>query len=86
MGICHPLAGIRTRDWKLIHFWEQPEEYALYDLATDPNELVNLARRPEHARRLSQLKERLRELRNETGDRDPSDYVAPNVQPGQCPA
>lgn len=38
--------GIRTREWKLIHFWEQPDEYALYDLVNDLDELVNLAGRP----------------------------------------
>jgi arylsulfatase A-like enzyme len=78
--------GVRTKNWKLIHFWEQPEEYALYDLANDPDELVNLAQRPEHAQRMTQLKARLLELRHETDDRDPPGYTAPKVQPGRCPA
>lgn len=78
--------GVRTRNWKLIHFWEQPEEYALYDLANDPDELVNLADRPEHARRLKDLRALLDRLREQTGDRDPPGYIAPKVRPGKCPA
>jgi len=39
--------GVRTDRWKLIHFWEQPEEWELYDLRSDPDETVNLAGRRE---------------------------------------
>jgi arylsulfatase A-like enzyme len=78
--------GVRAKNWKLVHFWEQPEEYALYDLANDPDELVNLAQRPEHTQRMKQLKTRLRQLRDEMDDRDPPGYVAPSVRPGKCPA
>jgi arylsulfatase A-like enzyme len=77
--------GVRTDRWKLIHFWERPEEYALYDLASDPNELVNLAARPEQRERLQELKHRLRELRELTGDHESPRYVAPTLQPGKCP-
>lgn len=78
--------GVRTERWKLIHFWEQPDEYALYDLETDPHELVNLAARPEQAGRVALLRRRLMELRTETADIDPPGYVAPRVEPGKCPA
>jgi arylsulfatase A-like enzyme len=78
--------GVRSRRWKLIHFYEQPDEYALYDLERDPHELVNLAVRREHASRRKQLFERLQALRRETGDIDPAGYVAPRLQPGKCPA
>ncbi|HVI58224.1 MAG TPA: sulfatase [Luteimonas sp.] len=78
--------GVRTADWKLIHFWERPDEWALYDLRHDPDELENLVDRPEHAARIAQLKQRLRQLRAETGDVDPPGYVAPELQPGKCPA
>ncbi|MGH8188410.1 MAG: sulfatase/phosphatase domain-containing protein, partial [Steroidobacteraceae bacterium] len=77
--------GVRTRRWKLIHFWEQPEEVALYDLENDPHELVNLAGRREHAQRIRALRQRLQELRRETGDVDPPGYVAPKLNPGRCP-
>lgn len=79
--------GVRTADWKLIHFWEQPDEWALYDLKNDPDELVNLADRPEQAGRVAELKARLLALRTETGDVDPPGYVAPQLMPGEkCPA
>jgi arylsulfatase A-like enzyme len=77
--------GVRTRRWKLIHFWEQPEELALYDLEHDPHELRNLASRPEHAARVRALRQRLQELRRESGDIDPPGYVAPKSDPGKCP-
>jgi len=37
--------GVRTTSHKLIHFYEQPEEWELYDLMSDPDETVNLASR-----------------------------------------
>ncbi len=63
--------GIRTARWKLIHFWEQPEEWELYDLAADPDETRNLAADPAHAAVVAELKARLAELRRELGDSDP---------------
>ncbi len=63
--------GVRTERWKLIHFYEQPEEWELYDLRTDPDETVNLAARPEQSARLRELRERLEALRRELGDDDP---------------
>jgi len=78
--------GVRTEHWKLIHFWEQPDEWAFYDLQQDPDELVNLIDAPEHFGRISALKTRITELRAETGDVDPPGYVAPKLEPGKCPA
>jgi arylsulfatase A-like enzyme len=63
--------GVRTDRWKLIHFWEQPQEWELYDLKNDPDETNNLAHRPEHAERVRQLQATLAELRREVGDVDP---------------
>lgn len=61
--------GIRTSRWKLIHFWEQPQEWELYDLQNDPHEMRNLINeRPTVVR---ELKGRLAELRRETCDVDP---------------
>jgi arylsulfatase A-like enzyme len=62
--------GVRTSRWKLIHFWEQPEEWELYDLRNDPDETQNLAYDRQHAGVVAQLKKRLVELRRETGDGD----------------
>jgi len=60
--------GVRTQRWKLIHYWEQPEEWELYDLQNDPDETTNLADRPEQAERIHQLQAKLVELRREVGD------------------
>lgn len=62
--------GVRTKKWKLIHFWEQPEEWELYDLESDPDEMRNLASDPRHSATLGQLRARMNELRKSTGDRD----------------
>jgi arylsulfatase A-like enzyme len=63
--------GIRTDRWKLIHFFEQPEEWELYDLKTDPDEMVNLAGRREERDRVRRLRERMDALRRKVGDSDP---------------
>jgi arylsulfatase A-like enzyme len=63
--------GVRTERWKLIHFFEQPEEWELYDLKNDPDEMVNLAGRPAHAATMQQLRSRMSELRRELQDFDP---------------
>ena len=63
--------GIRTSRWKLLHFWEQPEEWELFDLQDDPDETTNVIARPEHAATVEELKRRLAELRRALGDTDP---------------
>jgi arylsulfatase A-like enzyme len=63
--------GIRTDRWKLIHFWEQPEEFELYDLQADPDEARNLASAREHASAVQMLRRRMAELREALGDEDP---------------
>ncbi len=63
--------GVRTDRWKLIHFFEQPQEWELYDLKTDPEETTNLAANQAHAKTLAALKVRMAELRRELGDSDP---------------
>jgi arylsulfatase A-like enzyme len=64
-----PHRGVRTEQWKLMHFYQNPEEFELYDLEKDPWEKENLYGKAEHADRVKQLKQRLGELRKETGDR-----------------
>jgi arylsulfatase A-like enzyme len=63
--------GIRTERWKLIHFWEQPEEWELYDLKSDPDEMINLYPKREHEKRVRELRSRLEVLRRETNDLEP---------------
>ena len=62
--------GIRTEEWKLIHFWEQPEDWELYDLRNDPDEMNNLFRQREQQARVRELRSRMEALRRETGDID----------------
>ena len=60
--------GIRTERYKLIHYYEAPEEFELYDLKKDPGEINNLYGKPECHKLTQQLLKRLSELRQETGD------------------
>ena len=81
-----PHRGVRGQRWKIIHFWREPEEWELYDLESDPDEMENLARKPEHAEQLRRMQARLAELRHEFGDIDPPGYVPTPPDPGPCPA
>jgi arylsulfatase A-like enzyme len=72
--------GIRTERWKLIHFWEQPEAWELYDLKNDPDEVKNLYGLRDQETRVRDLRTRLEALRRETGDADPLG-PPPTVQP-----
>jgi arylsulfatase A-like enzyme len=72
--------GIRTRRWKYIDYYGDglgapgasqrifAREHELYDLAADPQELVNLADSPEHAGVRAELREQLARLQAEVGD------------------
>ena len=64
--------GLRTDRWKLIHYWEQPQEWELYDLRSDPDEMRNLAGDPRYADELAGLKQRLAEVRVALRDFDPA--------------
>ncbi|MGC1422896.1 MAG: sulfatase [Terracidiphilus sp.] len=63
-----PCRGVRTDRYKLIHFFIEPQEFELYDLRTDPDEMNNLYGKPEYAELTAHLKERLTALRAETHD------------------
>jgi len=60
--------GIRTKRYKLIHFY-QFDEWELYDLETDPDELHNLYGKKEHAELIAGLKKQLEALREHYDDR-----------------
>lgn len=73
--------AMRTKDYKLIYFYgcsyegdkQTPPGWELYDLRSDPDELVNLVDDPKYADTLVQLKKRFAKLRDEVGD-DGSHY------------
>ncbi len=71
--------GIRTHRYKLIHFWEEPESFELYDLESDPTEVHNVASDAKMKPVFDELKRRLEELRKETHDID-----LPTPDPGPC--
>lgn len=60
--------GVRTERYKLIHYYEEPQEFELYDLEKDPGELNNLYGKPQFEELTRQLMRRMTELRAETGD------------------
>ena len=55
--------GIRTERYKLMHFYQFGEEWELYDLEKDPDELENLYGRGGYARVTLDLKNWLEQLR-----------------------
>ena len=59
--------GIRTKRYKLIHFY-QFDEWELYDLEKDPDELQNLYGKPQYADLIGELKRDLVDLREHYGD------------------
>ena len=63
--------GVRTDRWKLIQYWEQPEEWELYDVKADPDEVRNLANAPEQAKQVQTLRATMDRLRREVGSVDP---------------
>src|SRR3546814_17494791 len=72
-----------TTLFRSIHFWEMPDEWALYDLKEDPDEMVNLVDDPQHAELVARLKKRITQLRAETGDVDPPGYVPSKLETGK---
>ena len=60
--------GIRTQRYKLMHFYQFGEEWELYDLKNDPDELTNLYDKSEHAQLLNRMKKRLAKLQQHYED------------------
>ncbi|AFV00433.1 sulfatase family protein [Simiduia agarivorans] len=55
--------AIITERYKLIHFYHDVDEWELYDLAQDPQELNNLIGQPEQQALIEDLKSDLKDLR-----------------------
>jgi arylsulfatase A-like enzyme len=60
--------GIRTKRYKLIHFYHDIDAWELYDLEKDQNELNNVYDNPAYADIVKQLKTELQQLRNQYKD------------------
>lgn len=60
--------GIRTERYKLIHFYYDVDEWELYDLENDPNEMNNLYNTPDYAEIRDSLHQELDNLREYYGD------------------
>ncbi|TAJ13763.1 DUF4976 domain-containing protein [Marinilabiliaceae bacterium JC017] len=66
--------GIRTGRYKLIHFYEDINEWELYDLVNDPDEMNNLYNHADKQPLVQQLKKELRQLQEQYGDTDRFTY------------
>jgi arylsulfatase A-like enzyme len=65
--------GVATERYKLMHFYYDIDEWEMYDLEKDPNEMNNIYDNPEYADVQKMLHERLTELRAYYGDSDELD-------------
>jgi arylsulfatase A-like enzyme len=82
-----PCRGVRTERYKYIHYFTAPEEFELYDLQQDPEELHNLHAEPAHAGLARELRARLEQLRRESGDHyvyQPTVLLKQEVSVGEC--
>lgn len=60
--------GVRTERYKLIHFYDDIDQWELYDLQTDPTEMNNLFDKPGYESIIEKLKQELVELQTLYGD------------------
>ncbi|MGN0036828.1 MAG: sulfatase [Bacteroidaceae bacterium] len=65
--------GIRTQDFKLIHFYNDIDEWEMYDMKNDPRELSNVFGNPDYAQQQAELMQLLRETQQQYGDTDPDE-------------
>ena len=70
--------GIRTQNYKLIHYYYDIDEWELFDLKNDPHELNNLYNDQEYSDIVSDLKRELEALREKYKDNNQDDFL-----PGQ---
>lgn len=62
--------GIRTDRYKLIHFYYDVDEWELYDLSSDPQEMKNVYGDPEYSNIRAEMHRKLDDLRAAYNDSD----------------
>ena len=65
--------GIRTQDFKLIHFYNDVDEWEMYDMKADPREMNNVFGNPQYAAKQEELMHILAETQKQYGDTDPDE-------------
>jgi len=76
--------GVRTLTHKLIHYWKK-DQWELFDLANDPNELRNIYDDPAQKKLVAQLKKELYRLKKNLKDNDEfANEQPPNGVDGQA--
>jgi len=60
--------GVRTERYKLIHFYNDIDEWELYDLKNDPDEMQNVYDDPKYADVVKELMAELKRLRAQYND------------------
>ena len=65
--------GIVNKDYKLVRFYYDVDEWELYDRKNDPNEMNNVYNDPEYSDIVSDLKIQLAELRKKYKDSEELD-------------
>ncbi|TKG90430.1 DUF4976 domain-containing protein [Puteibacter caeruleilacunae] len=66
--------GIRTDRYKLIHFYNDIDQWEFYDLEEDPTEMNNLINSTKHQNIITTLKEQLHKLQIKYDDLDKTIY------------
>ena len=61
--------GVRTETHKLIHFWKK-DQWEMFDLTNDPNELRNVYNDPAQRQTVERLKAEMYRLKKELEDED----------------
>ncbi len=69
-----PHYGIRLQNYKLAHWYREINDWELYDLESDPNELLNVYNDPAYAAVIPSLKDELARLRKSIGITEEMDH------------
>jgi arylsulfatase A-like enzyme len=62
--------GVRTKQYKLLHFYYDIDAWELYDLEKDPNEINNVYENPAYADVVTELKTEIKRLQDFYADSD----------------